>query len=187
MAETDKIIELGREPGFVRSVFNAVYTLLVLKYYTWRFYWDVSWILYHRKSQNCSKIVLNCSKFQIGVYFGLWGWAGFLSVDWLIACSDSENGSTSVYYIIHTSPSHHHQFTDHIILCECQQSLPDWESCVSSLVCACHGSVIVPACQMSRSVPVCQRVIQMSIQMFIQMSWKPRRWATVPDGSSSSS
>ena len=25
MAETDKIIELGREPGFCRSVFNAVY------------------------------------------------------------------------------------------------------------------------------------------------------------------
>ena len=34
MAETDKIIELGREPGFFfRSVFNTVYTLLVLKYY----------------------------------------------------------------------------------------------------------------------------------------------------------
>ena len=33
MAETDKIIELGGEPGFFRSVFNAVYTLLVLKYY----------------------------------------------------------------------------------------------------------------------------------------------------------
>ena len=26
MAETDKIIELGREPGFFRSVFSAVYT-----------------------------------------------------------------------------------------------------------------------------------------------------------------
>ena len=25
MAETDKIIELGREPGFFRSVFNVVY------------------------------------------------------------------------------------------------------------------------------------------------------------------
>ena len=34
MAEIDKIIELGGEPGFSRSVFNAVYTLLVLKYYT---------------------------------------------------------------------------------------------------------------------------------------------------------
>ena len=34
MAETDKIIELGGEPGFFRSVFNAVYTLLILKCYT---------------------------------------------------------------------------------------------------------------------------------------------------------
>ena len=34
----------------------------------------------------------------------------------------------------------------------------------------------------ARSVPACQRVIQ----MFIQMSWKPRHCATVPDGSSSS-
>ena len=33
MAETDKVIGLGGEPGFFRLVFNAVYTLLVLKYY----------------------------------------------------------------------------------------------------------------------------------------------------------
>ena len=42
MAETDKIIEFGGEPGFFRLVFNAVYTLLILKYYTWRSYQDVS-------------------------------------------------------------------------------------------------------------------------------------------------
>ena len=34
MTETDKIIKLGGEPGFFRSVFNTVYTLLILKYYT---------------------------------------------------------------------------------------------------------------------------------------------------------
>ena len=31
---------------------------------------------------NCSKLVLN---FQIRVYFGFWGLASFLSVDWFIA------------------------------------------------------------------------------------------------------
>ena len=35
MAETDEIYEVGWEPGFSGPVCNAVYTLLVLKCYTW--------------------------------------------------------------------------------------------------------------------------------------------------------
>ena len=41
----------------------------------------------------------------------------------------------------------HPWFTDHII-CVCQQSLPEWESCVSSLVACTMGLSTVPACQM---------------------------------------
>ena len=46
-----------------------------------------------------SKLLKTVKPFKISKFgpisFGLWGWAGFLSVDWLIAYSDSENGSTS--------------------------------------------------------------------------------------------
>ena len=106
------------------------------------------------------KIVKITSKlFQIlnqGLSFGLWGWAGFLSVDWLIACSDSENdGSTPNHYI------HHHHINISLLTtssCVSVNRVYQIERAVFRHQCACHGSVIVPACQITRSVPACQRV-----------------------------
>ena len=53
------------------------------------------------------KIVLNCSKFVLKfqilvLILSVYGVGPVFWVDWLIACSDSENGSTSNH---HTSPS----------------------------------------------------------------------------------
>ena len=58
MAETDKIIELGRKPGFFRSFFNAVYTLLVFKFYIKMMYkcifTDLDPKVFHSEIQICS-------------------------------------------------------------------------------------------------------------------------------------
>ena len=140
MAETDQLYEFGREPGFSRSVF----ALTVLICYTWRFHQDVSWMLYHRKTNKFSKFFKIVQIFKIvskivqisklGFIFGLWGWAGFLSVDWFPACSDSEMTSTSSPY----TPSSTINWPHH--LCVPVES-SQIESGVSSLVCLCHGSV----------------------------------------------
>ena len=94
MAETDVLYEFGREPGFLVQFL----TLTVLKCYTWRFHWDVSWNLILRKTQiskmfkiyldhgstltgciyvsknhlNCLKLVKS-SKFPNWVYLGIYG------------------------------------------------------------------------------------------------------------------
>ena len=167
MAETDEINEFGREPGFSKSVFWVVFALTVLICYTWRFYWDVSWMLYHRKtqnSQNCSKIVKIVSKLfkivqisKLGFIFGLWGWASFLSVDWFIAWSDSENE-------INSTRSTHHITTisstinwPHHPVCA-SRVFPEWESW-----CVIIGLPVPWVCLLcqhvshARSVPACAR------------------------------
>ena len=70
--------------------------LNILIYYTWRFHWDASWKLNHRKTQNC----LNCPNFKIRVYsFGLWGWASFW-VDWSL-CLFCLRKTTHHLHLIH--------------------------------------------------------------------------------------
>ena len=117
------------------------------------------------KDAKLSKLLLNCYKplnhFKISKFgpisFGLWGWAGFLSVDWLIACSDSENGSTSrSIKSPYSSPSS--LLTTSSSVCA-SRVYPDWESCVFVI------SVPVPwvclLCQharWARSVPACQQM-----------------------------
>ena len=98
------------------------------------------------------KIVSKLSKLiqisKLGFIFSLWGWAGFLSVDWFTACSDSEMSSTSSPYTPSSTinPPHH--------LCVPAESSTEWESGVSSLVCLCHGSVY---CDSMPAMPeVCQ-------------------------------
>ena len=137
-----------------RSVFNAVYTLLVLKCYTWRFHRDVSWILYLGKMQNCQnyfQIVrpLNHSKFPnlglvllvYGVGPVFWVWTGLLPA--LTQKMDQ-----------HWITIHHHlqpslKLTTSSV---CASRVYQIERAVcSSLVCLSHtmGLSTVPACQMS--------------------------------------
>ena len=174
---------------------------IVFKFYTWRFHRDVSRMLYHRKTQNCLnyikiiKIVLNCfklfqnynkpskiSKFGY-ICFGLWGWGRFSECGLVNSCSDSENGSTTTS--TSNQHTHHHPvYWPHhasvIRVFQIERAVCFVISVPVPWVCLlCHYQ---PA-RWARSVPACQRVIQ----MFIQMSWKPRCCATVPDGSSSSS
>ena len=121
-------------------------------------------MLYHRKMQNCqncSKIVLNCSKFvlnsKLGFIFQFMG-LGQFSECGLVYCLIWLRKWINIYINIGspyiTIPINHQLTTS---FCVCQQSLPDWESGVSSLVCLCHGSVYcasVPAmpevCQHAR-------------------------------------
>ena len=128
-------------------------------------------------SENGSNIYINIKS----PYTSPSHWASLLSVDWFIPALTQKMDQHL----------HQHQITIHITIpssllttiCECQQSLPEWERGVSSSVCLPVPWVCL-LCQharWARSVPACQRVIQ----MFIQMSWKPRHCATVPDGSSS--
>ena len=77
----------------------------------------------------------------------------FLSVDWLIACSDSENGSTSNHH------THHHPVYWPHHLC-----VPAESSRLRELVfiigCLYHGSVYCASMPpVPESVPACQRVI----------------------------
>ena len=108
---------------------------------------------------NCSKLVLN---FQIRVYsFGLWGWAGFLSGDWFIAWSDSQNGSTSWSTLNHhTSPSPSTINWPHRPVCT-SRVFPEWESCV----------FIISLLPVPWVCPLCQLVYQMC-----------QRCASMPEG-----
>ena len=100
------------------------------------------------------------------------GLGRFSGMDWFNSCSNSENGSTPNHHI------HHHHIniglltTSSSCVSENQQSLPDWESCVSSLVClpwVCYcASLPDEVCQHARGssrcpespdiVPLCQMV-----------------------------
>ena len=132
--------------------------LNVLICYTWRSYWDISWMLNHRKTQNCSKL----SKFSIispnfkirglfsvyGVGPVFWVWTGLLRA---LTAEKTSPASTS------TSPSSC-KLTTSVCAIRVYRLRERW----SSLVCLCHGSVYcasMPACQHARSVPACQRVI----------------------------
>ena len=127
--------------------------MTVLICYTWRFYWDVSWILYHRKtqnSQNCSKLV---KMSKLGFIFSLWGWASFLSVDWFTACSDSEMTSTwSPYTPSSTINQPHH-------LCVPAESSTEWESGVIIGLPVPWVCLLCQHASQARSVQTCQRVI----------------------------
>ena len=138
------------------------------------------------------KIVLNCSKFvqisKLGFIFGLWGWASFLSVDWLSACSDSEMTSTSSPY----TPSSTINWPHH--LCVPAESYQiERVVCHHCFTCA-MGLSPVPVCQPCQkcaSVPeghpwsVCASLdVSWRFQQS-KMSWRPRCCATVPDGSKS--
>ena len=105
-----------------------------------------------------SKLLLNYYKpltiqiFQIWAYFFRFMGLGRFSECGLVHCLLWLRKWINTKSL-HTSPSHQHQFTDHIILCECQQSLPDWELCFVI-------SVSVPwvclLCQPARWLEVCQ-------------------------------
>ena len=158
MAETDEIIELGWKLGFSGLVSNAVYQPIVFNCYTWRFHRDVSWMLYHRKMQNCQNyiwIVLNCSKlfklnhFKISKFgfnsFGLWGWASFLSVDWLLPALTQKMDQYQITIHHHLQPSL--KLTTSSV---CASRVYQNERVVYHHWFACTmGLSTVPACQMS--------------------------------------
>ena len=194
MAETDEIYELGWELGFFWSVSNAVYTLLVLKCYTWRFHWDVSWMLYHRKIQNF-KIDLKLSKskfvqnFQIRVYFSVYGvgpvfwvWTGSLPV--LTQKMSSTSTSPYITILIHHKPTTSSVCASRVFQSE-RVVYHHWFACTM-------GLSTVPVCQ--PCLEVCQHARGSSLKCLCfpghgsqrsQMSWRPRHCATVPDGSNS--
>ena len=165
MAETDVSQEFGREPGFSRSVF----ALTVLICYTRRSYWDVNWMLYHRKtqnSQNCFKIVQIVLNFKIRVYFQFMG-LGRFSECGLVFCLlwlRNDINFITIYTIIN-----HPVNRPHHLWVPSESRLREW--------CVIIGLPVPWVCLLCQhaSVPVCQRVIP-------EVSVLP--W-TFPGGSSS--
>ena len=137
-------MNLEENQGFLRSVF----ALTVLICYTWRFHQDVSWMLYHRKtqnSQNCLKIVSKLSKFvlnfKIRVYFQFMG-LGQFSECGLVYCLlwlRNDINFITIYTISTINWPHHPVCASRVF--------PDWESGVSSLVACAMGLSTVPVCQ----------------------------------------
>ena len=157
MGETDISHEFGREPGFSQVGFLQFLTLLVLICYTWRFYWDVSWMLNHRKIQNCQNCSQNCPNFKIRVYFqfmglghGFWVWTGLLPA------------LTQKRHQLHHH-LHHHQPSCKLTkssVCVCHQSIQSERVvCHHWFACAMGLSTVPAACHHARSVPAYQRVI----------------------------
>ena len=149
MAETDVSHEFRREHGFSSLVFVRFLTLNVLICYTWRFHWDVSWMLNHRKTQNCQNYFKISKLGFILLVCGI----GPVSECGLVSCLFWLR--KDINFISPSTPLSTIVKTDHII-CVCQSESPEWESGESSLVCLCHGSVYcasVPACQKSASMP----------------------------------
>ena len=156
--------------------------LNILICYTWRFHWDVSWMLNHRKTQNCHthflSVIPKLSKFiklvqisKLGFIFGLWGWASFLSVDWFTACSDSEKTSPTS-----TSTSPSSCKPDHI--CVCHQSL-QIERVV--IIISLPVPWVCLLCQHASMPEVCQ-ACQRVIPEVSELPWTFSRSPRCPEG-----
>ena len=152
-------MNLEENQGFLGWIL-AILTLIVLICYTWSFYWDVSWMLYHRKTNKFSKFLKNVqilkisSNFKIRVYFWFMGLGQFLSVDWFfwLLWLRKDINIASLY----TSPSSSLPTTSSV--CASQSLQFERVVCHHWFACA-MGLSTVPVCQHARGVPACRRVI----------------------------
>ena len=134
---------------------KVMYTMHIFVGNNWRFYWDVSWMLNHRKTQNYQNCP-NCQNYfkisKLGLIFSLWGWAGFwVWTGFLPALTQKRH---QLHITIYTIINHCVNWPHLCVPIRVSRMRGWW--IIISLPLVCHGSVYcasMPACQKSTSMP----------------------------------